>query len=261
MRKKFILGIILTLVISTLIIILIFKTNTRYNEFIIDEDKWNEIIKSKVKSDNLKLSKIKFNDYNLLIDNKNNIIYYSVVNTSQKYNPIIKYQGSSKISLAVNGLITSENLEQNDDLKIIIYNDKEYQIYSLVITDYPILNISIKDEKQNDKKKSVYIELFANQIGMPLRILTSDGKLQMFEKDKYGISLVKKSLGNNIRENYVSIFGMKKDDKYILTKANKDSQNERNVLLFINNEYQGLYTINPKERRINNYERNKENNH
>ena len=81
------------------------------------------------------------------------------------------------------------------------------------------------------------------------------------ENEEYSFSLTKESLGHNKRENYISIFGMEKRDEYIIKKVDNTANEERYVQVFINNKYKGLYSFGPKEgRRMDNFERNRENN-
>ena len=262
MNKKWLFGIILVLTIVAIIIILILKSNVSYNKLIISKNKWISIISNRENSTNISFEDIEFNDYNLLIDNENDVIYYSVVDLNKKYNPSIKYTTNKKVSVVVNDKITGEKLEQTGILKIMLYNDKEYRIYSLVVTNFSTLNI-IYDEKQlNNTKILSQIELFDNHEHVPQRVLKSDGIFKIIEDNNlYSFSLTKNSPGNNRRENHVSIFGMEKRDEYLIKKTSEINNNERHIKLFVNNKYIGLYSLGPKDgRRINNFERNKENN-
>ena len=261
MNKKWILVSLLVLTSLAIIIMIVLKSNTRYDKLIIDSNKWNSIISNRTESTSIKLESIKFNDYNLLIDENNSIIYYSIVNGSNKYNPSIKYKANQKVKIAINDKIDENNIEKTDDLEIMIYNDKEYRIYKLVATNYPILNIKYENDS-NKTKIPMKIELFDNYVDSPQRIQKSDGKMRIIkENEEYSFSLTKESLGHNKRENYISIFGMEKRDEYIIKKVDNTANEERYVEVFINNKYKGLYSFGPKEgRRIDNFERNRENN-
>lgn len=261
MNKKILLGIILGITSLIIILIIVFKIKIRYNKLIISEDKWNNIISNREMSTSISLEKIEFNDYELIIDNENNVIYYSIVNSSNKYNPSVSYDTNKKVSIAINDNISDDKLDQTDDLKIMIYNDKEYRIYSLVVTNYPTLNVIYEKSDDIKNKAIIKLELFDNHVDSPQRIIKSDGKFRIIEKDKkYSFSLFKESLGNNKRENHISIFGMEKRDEYIITKVDNTDSPEKYVLVFVNNKYIGLYSFGPKEKEVNRFERNKENN-
>ena len=262
MNKKLLFGVILILTCVTIVVIVLIKFNVRYNKLIINSNEWNSIINNRSISTSIALEDIEFNDYSLLIDNEHSIIYYSVVNSNKKYNPSVKYVTNNKTNIVVNDSITDAKLELTDSLKIMIYNDKEYRIYNLVVTNYPILNVIYKDVNNDKKKVSIELELFDNHVDSPQRVLKSDGYLRIInENQEYSFSLIKESLGHNKRENYISIFGMEKRDEYIIKKVDNSVNNERYVWLFINNKYNGLYSLGPKEeRRIDNFERNRENN-
>ena len=246
----------------TIGVIIIIKYNVRYNKLIIEPHEWNSIISNRSMSTDIALENIEFNDYSLLIDNDNSIIYYSVINTNKKYNPSVKYVTNNKTNIVVSGSITDAKLEQIDSLKIMIYNDSEYRIYNLVVTNYPILNLVYKEDINGKKRVPVELELFDNHVDSPQRVLKSDGFLRIInENQEYSFSLIMESLGHNKRGNYISIFGMEKRDEYIIKKVDNSINNERYVLFFINNKYNGLYSLGPKEeRRIDNFERNRESN-
>ena len=261
MNKKRLIGIILGLTILIVIVIIIFNKSIKYNNIIINNDEWENIINSRDNSTNIILENIEFNDYNLLIDNENSIIYYSVIDSSNKYNPSIKYITNLQVNMAINDIIKDEIIDQDSNLQIMFYNNNEYRIYSLVVTNYPLLNVVYQTNKDNKKNISSIIEIFDNHIDSLQRVLISDGKFKIIEKDNtYSFSLIKESLGNNKRDNYISIFGMEKRSEYIIKKVNNISENEKYVRLFINNKYMGLYSFSHKEGRVDIVERNKENN-
>ena len=86
-------------VFTTIIIILIIVLNPshKYSNLSISESKWKAIQEARIESNNLILEDIKFNDYKLIIDEKSNTLYYSLINDSQnKYNPNVSYSTNSK---------------------------------------------------------------------------------------------------------------------------------------------------------------------
>ena len=263
MNKKWQLGTILVLTILAIFVFLVLNLNVKYQKLIISEEKWNSIISSRNTSTSISLKNIKFNDYSLLIDEYNNIIYYSVVNVKNKYNPSVEYiSNGKKTKIAFNKEINDELLEETDNLKIILYDDNSYSIYTLVATNYPILNVTYNEEETGRKKINIKLEMFDNHVDSPNRVLKSDGTLKTIAENKeYAFSLKKESLGHNERENHISIFGMEKQNEYLIKATNTTKKEEKYVQFFINNEYKGLYTFrHNEERRVDNFERNRENN-
>lgn len=263
MHKKWLLFTILVLTILSIIIILLFTDKKQYNKMIISENNWNNIIDKRKISTSISIDNIKFNDYNLLIDEDNSIIYYSIVDVSNKYNPSVEYTLNNKdIKIAFNKEMSDDILEDNKELKVLLYDKVSYRIYTLVVTNYPILNINYKEEDTNKRKIDVDIYLFDNHIDAPSRVIKSDGKLKIIEEDKeYRFSLKKESLGHNVRDNHISLLGMPKQDEYLIKVTDITNEKEKYVQLFINNKYKGLCVFGyNEERRVDNFERNKENN-
>ena len=260
MNKKWLLGIILVLTCLAVVLILLFRSNTRYEKIIVSEDNWNSIISNRTLSTSIKIESIEFNDNNLLIDEENSVIYYSVVNSSRKYNPSIKYDANTDVSIVVNNKLSDEIIDETDAIKIMIYNDKEYRIYSLVATNFPTLNVVYENDDIN-RKVPITLELFDNHIDSPQKFLKSEGKFRIIEEDNlYSFSLLKQSPGKNKRDNHVSIFGMEPRSEYIIHKVDNTNEPGKYVRLFINNKYKGIYSLDPKEGEIDNFERNRENN-
>ena len=240
------------IVFTSLIIILIIVLNPRqkYNKLSISESKWNAIKESRIENKNLVLEDIKFNDYKLIIDEKNNTIYYSLINDSQnKYNPKVEYSTNNKnAKLAFfTDEITDEKVKSNYQFKIMIYDEKEYHIYNLKCTDLPVLNISyVKDEDIKQKNIPMEMYLFDNLSNIPNKITISKGKIKM-DEDNYIFSLHMFTPGKNKRDNKISILNMKPNSEYILTPITNFLSNEGNktnrVELFLNNEYQGIYYL------------------
>lgn len=255
-RKKVLIPIIIFTAIVIFLIIVLNPSN-RYKNLSINQSKWDSIKDVRAENENLVLENIEFNDYKLIIDKNNNTIYYSLVKTSKnKYNPNVSYSTNNKnVKLAIlSDEITDDKIKNDYKFKIMIYNDKEYHIYDLICTDFPILNIRYK-ENVGDKQKNIPMEIFIfnNLTNTPNKITVSNGKLKISENN-YAISLNMITPGKNIRDNKISILSMKPNSEYILapinneensieiTESNKEPKNHR-VELFINNEYKGLYSL------------------
>ena len=248
-RKRILIPVISTIVIILLIII--FNPNTRYKKISINDTKWESLKASKTQNNSLILLDVEFNDYNLMIDEKNSILYYSLINDNRKkYNPNVKYKASDEnAKLAIlSDDITDEKVKSDYKFQIMIYNNSEYHVYSLIFIDLPLLNISYNE---NTEKKNIPMQmyLFDNLTNTHKKVTKSAGKIKI-DKDDYTFSLNMITPGNNIRENRISILNMKPSDSYILSKVD-DSENkqengkpEKNrVALFFNSEYKGIYYL------------------
>ena len=249
MNKKWLLGTILVFTILVIIIIYIISPKARYNSLVIKEDKWNKIITEKKEDTNIRIEKLKFNDYSLIVDETNNKIYYSVVDSSKKYNPLIEY--NDKYHIVFNQKITADLLEKDNTIKVLVYNNNSYKIYSLIVTDDSLLNIKYQEEPIYNKQVEMNLELFDNHLDSSQRLLKSEGNIKIINENTYQFSLSIESLGRNERDNKISIFGMDKEHEYLLHKINNSFEEGIKVQLFINNKYQGEYIIKHLERRDN----------
>ncbi|MBP5303834.1 MAG: hypothetical protein J6Z00_02985 [Clostridia bacterium] len=263
MKKKWLLQILLVLAVLLVICLLLFRASTKYNHVVVNTEEWNELQSSKTLDTNMDLQKITFNDNSLLIDSQNSTLYYSVVDYSSKYNPSIAYTfANAKYKIAISGELNDEVIEKTNAIKVMFYNTDSYKIYNLVVTNYPLLNVQIKDNAPQKKKIPVELEVFDNHVNSPRRLTKSAADLQIKKQnEEYTLSLKKESLGRNERENPLSLFGLEKRDAYVLKAAKTTNEGERYVQFFINNQYLGLYSFGFKnEGSVNPYERNRENN-
>ncbi len=250
-RRKILIAVsIFTAIVIILIIVL--NPSSKYKKLSISESKWNSIKDSRNENNNLVLEDIRFNDYKLIIDEKSNTIYYSLINdSSNKYNPKVEYNANNNVKLAIFAdEITDEKVKNNHEFSIMIYNEKEYHIYNLKCTNLPILNISYNQNDETNKNSvPMEIYLFDNLSNIPNKITISRGKLKIND-DNYTFSLHMLTPGKNKRDNKLSILNMKPNSEYVLSKVNQDISQENNlenkkhiVELFLNNEYKGVYSL------------------
>jgi hypothetical protein len=157
----------------------------------------------------------------------------------------------------------------------MIYNKKNYRIYSLSLTTLPLINISYNSDKEIEKENNTGIDftLFDNQKGVSNRIIESKASIHLrgvsslsYPKKGYRIFL-KDDNGDN---NHLNLLDLRKDDDWILYSAYNDPEKIRNVFasnlwyessaqvnhfnikngmqykyveLFMNHHYWGLYAL------------------
>ena len=280
MKIKNISIILLVLTLMLFFLLVCFNDSKRLSDLNVTNEEWNDIIKERKETKKDLLIYIKFNDYKLFFDKTKNSWFYSIIDSSKsKYNPYIKY-GSYK-----NAKIAFKNIEINDDLignnkslEFIVYNDNEYRIYTIICTLLPLMNINYDfDNDITNNAANMKMELFDNRKNASQRTIKSSGKIKtrgstakLYPKKSYNISLDQISLGNNKRDNNISLLGMRKDDDWILYAAYNDQEKVGNIFasnlwfescaddnkfnikngmeykyieLFINNEYWGIYAL------------------
>ena len=263
--KRFIEIIILTIIILTLSILLGPLSKMKYDNLVIDEDTWNNIISDRIYTKVSFINNLKFNNYDLILDG--DTYYYSVTS----YKPKIDYKSNYDVKVAFKNYINDELIKNNESLEMLIYTNNEYNIINIKCTTLPILSITYEDEITKEEYINMKISLFDNSKGLVDRLISSDGLIRykgastmVYPKKGYRINLRKD--GN---PNHISLLGLRKDDDYILYAAYNDPEKIRNVFssklwyetrydnifnlsngmeykyveLFINNEYNGLYAL------------------
>ena len=269
----------LSVIIFVLFVLLIDNSSiSRFKTVSISKSKYNEIISTRKKSKKSLLKTLKFNDHKLIYDENGNTYYYSMVkNESKRQTPDIKYESySSNVSIG----IVSKKLEPTKEVKMIVYTNSEYYEYKLVSTTLPLLNIDFEEEIESlnaEIKTPMQLYLFDNRKDSVKRETVSDGYIHVrgsstanYDKKGYKLSLTQESLGEHIRNDGVSLLGMRQDDDWILYAAYTEDEKVRNVFsaklwyescaknnifgivngmeykyveLFLNGQYWGLYAL------------------
>jgi len=226
MNRKILLIIILAFSIIGILLVCSANKSIRFDKLTISSDDWSSIIEER-KSGEIYLKNIKFNEYDLVIDEKNNKIYYSIINnSSSKFLPQVSYFASGDgIKLAIlDDEITEDKISNNHEFKVILYNNEYYKTYGLYCTSFPMLNIVYDSEEKNDNNIPMSIYLFNNFENGVNRIVRSDGILDIarMEDDStnYKFSLLTTSPNNNEIENVISLLHMKPSNEYFLNLVN-----------------------------------------
>lgn len=141
-KSKLFVLIIFTVIIGSIAINFGVFSKTKYENILVDDNEWNEIISNKVLRI-IEIDNISFNDNILFKDNLNRYYYSLVEGEKRKYNPIIKYK-ASKVKLAIKDIITDDMVEQNEPLKLLFYTKDNYYIINVYITTLPLLSIEYK---------------------------------------------------------------------------------------------------------------------
>ncbi len=282
MNRKILLVLIIVFSLIGISFTIFLHPRLQFDTLTISEEEWNQIVQGREEGD-LSLVYLKFNDYNLIIDEQNSKVYYSLIGTSSnKFSPFVSYKASSygtQISI-LNDEITDDKIMNNHEFKVLVYNDTNYKTYGLYCTTFPMINV-VYDDSLNEQEHNIpmSIHLFNNNANGINRVVKSDGILNKVAMEdgtyNYRFSLVMTTTGNNERENVISLLQMQPSNEYFLNLINvgqnnspirnnmrtpramnkipfrisgdnmpdSNRKNEKNVELFINNEYIGLYSL------------------
>lgn len=250
----------------------------RFSDHMIELQEYKLIMNDRLEYDAL-ITKLSFDEQELFFDNSTNTFYYSLIEgSSSAFDPQIQWESDIENTNLVflNSKMSEEGLEANQTIAILAYSDKCYCRYYLKYTTLPLMNIEC-DETITKVAAPMEMVLFDNSKGATQRVTVSKGEIKVrgasssrLPKTSYRISLTQESLGDNTRENHVSLLGMRKDDDWILYTPFNDPEKIRNVFnsnlwtetcgknnsegiqtgieykyfeLFIDGEYWGLYAL------------------
>lgn len=253
MSKKKLIIIVISITCAIIALIYILSPKSTYNTISVTESKWNSFMEARTLSTNLVLEEINFNDYKLMIDG--NTLYYSLIKDSKySFNPKVSYVANREnVKLAIlKDEITIEKVNNDYQFRVMIYDEKEYNTYTLKCTTLPILNINYSEEiGQKDIPMEIY--LFDNMAHIPNKITISRGRVRASD-DSIIFSLHILTPGKNRRESPKSILNLRPSKEYVLTPMNSGAEEEagqeRQVELFLNNKYKGRYIIESNEKNI-----------
>ena len=253
MSKKKLIIIVISITCAIIALIYILSPRSTYNTISVTESKWNSFMEARTLNTNLVLEEINFNDYKLMIDG--NTLYYSLIKDSKySFNPKVSYVANREnVKLAIlKDEITIEKVNNDYQFKVMIYDEKEYNTYTLKCTTLSILNINYSEEiGQKDIPMEIY--LFDNMAHIPNKITISGGRVKASDSDIF-FSLHILTPGKNRRESPKSILNMRPSKEYVLTPINGEVEEEvgmgRQVELFLNNKYKGRYIIESNEKNI-----------
>lgn len=252
--------------------------NSKYLECNVSANESESLVSERIEQEGLILA-VEFDEQNLVYDYYANTFYYSLVEgSSSSFNPYVKVISDfENVDVVfVEGEMTEDGIENNQTIRMLAYTDEYYCWYNLKCTTLPMMNIKTQQGISEDYVR-MEMELFDNEKGAVTRVVTSEGIIRVrgatsssFPKTSFRMSLRMESVGENIRQNDVSLLGLRQDDDWILYAPYNDQEKVRNVFctnlwtetcgcdnaegvttgleykyleLFINGEYYGLYAL------------------
>lgn len=250
--------IILVFILLIFIVLSILIKPLNFKNINISLEEYLSIKEDRVLNEEYQLLYLKYDNIDLILDKNNKTFYFTKYDNLNNDNMEILYDSNiSNLSIKIN----------ND--KVIIYDSKYYNEYSLVYTYLPIINIVYDGSlKEDDTFMKMY--LYDNTNG--INIINSDGYIHtrgtassLYLKQSFRISLVDEK-----GKNKISLLNMRKDDDWILYSGYNDQEKVRHVFstnlwyeslahdnmfkinngnnykyveVLLNNEYWGLYAL------------------
>lgn len=280
MRKKQISIAIFGFSILVAMYLLFFVGNTvHFSEYQTDATMLQDIMSGREENAESLLTALYFNEQKLVLDIGTNTWYYSLDEArTDALDPSITFETEMEnVQIVIEDrAFTNEVIAKNQSIRMIAYNETGYSAYMIKGTLLPIMEITHAGEV-TDENTPMYMRLYDNRADATQRVTVSDGWMHIrggtsrsFAKNSFKLSLLTKSLGENIRKNDVSLLGMRQDDDWVLYAAYNDQEKIRNVFssnlwhescadnnsfgldngveyryieLFMNGQYYGLYAL------------------
>lgn len=128
-------------------------------------------------------------------------------------------------------------IRDNADIEFLIYNDTEFSTYHMIFTGLPVIDIytggGIANQEQEIAGHAVFYDTNFSSQG----ISSSDynghirGNMStLFPKKGYKINLTKRNADGSVKKNKLSLFGLRKDDDWILSAQYNDESKLRERL-------------------------------
>ncbi len=238
MRKK--LAILLFLI--TIIVLMIHLWDGQgslYSELCITNEKMQEMIEGKVEAENPLYTEVRFNEYELMLDEGGNRLFYSLIeNDNSAYDPVVEcISEKENVQIAIVGTaITDEVIASGEEFGILIYTEKEYQYRKLVFTTLPLVSVDYEGEMGDLDTMQMQFKLFDNRQNAMQRVVNAEGDIHIrgrtsryFPQKGYRLTLYTESVGENRRELDISLLGMRQDGDWLLYAGYNDAEKVRNV--------------------------------
>ena len=278
MKRRILVGVILAISLILLGSLLCFGgASSRFEKLYVSDEEIDTIKSSREINNDIDLSSLRFNGNTPFFAGDS--VYYSIIEDDKfAFNPIINIESSLKVAFFENG-ISEENIANNVQPKMIVYNSSSYKELNLVVTTLPLISMDFESGKMpSDRNDEDFkMKLFDNRKNVYKRMIVSDGDAHRRGGVSYGapkaslaIDLTEESVGNNTRSNSISILGMEERSDYVLHAMYYDFEKVRDyfgatlwremsqgrnslgldlsydwryVEVIANGEYQGLYMI------------------
>ena len=252
-------------------ILLIPRNSLRYlNQYYVTDSAWDALISSRHENLSLEPGKIIFNGTPLQLDAEGNRLFYLVQPSAISYQLPSVVIDNKEINIATRcQSFNLDDIQNNHEYEILIYNQHEFRKMSLVLTTLPIMNIdTLGTPDIGDEDSLAAIQLYSpdDTIGSKTYIHLRGSTSKILEKQSFKLNLI----NDNGKNNKLSLLNMRSDDDWILNSLYGDFEKVRNILsaqlwkdccsehnlsgaqnsfeyrfveLFIDNSYYGLYLL------------------
>lgn len=232
MRKWASIIILILSAAALLVIISLSEGRSSYKSLVTDEGGFEKIMNTRTPVQ-WGEPQLYLNGYKLFYASSDETFYYSLIEDNESaMNPRVK---SDKKVAFLGDHLNAGDIEKNVATDVLLYDKDSYCRFSLKVTTLPLIMIDTREEiSENDGKMKLAV--FDNSKEAVKRVTESDGRIRFrgattlyYPKKGLRLFLTQKSVGDNMRNNDLSLLGLRKDDDYLLYAAYNDQERIRNV--------------------------------
>ena len=200
----------------------------------LTRDDFDDIVSERKKDDSL-FADILFNGVPLFYDPDDQCYYYSIPeNLENAHDPAVSWESNTISVLFEDETIDESLLCENENIDVLVFDRNRYSIKSLRCTTLPLINIDKFYDDPSFTYDDSVITFYDNRTS---EYESYDGKVRIrggltAELDKPGLRIELDNLlkgDNNTEEKYYEIFGLERDNEFVLYTCNVEKDHIRNV--------------------------------
>lgn len=244
MRRILSAGLVVISICLTLVSISHTMGRMLYSDHLISEADFSELTENRTTASDDLLTELYFNGHPLFYDETTARWFYSVSGDDPELDPGVSFVSSEK----------KAKIGFRDDLipggtgRVLVFTDKEYREYEIVVTTLPLIRIESDDpdfletvfteETIFDPREVVPIRftLIDNRTEAIRKVTVSEGSIHYHgdstlykEKKGFRLTLYQKGAGKEQQEYQADLLGMRPDGDWLLYPAYNDQEKIRNV--------------------------------
>lgn len=231
---------IITAIISVFLVFFLFVMegnkisgySGHYSEMMSDD--LDEIIAERKYSDGL-YAEICFDEIPLILDKSEDRLFYCIEDDDFERDPVVSCRSDSISILFEDKKMDDGMMADNETVRVLLYDKERYKEYRLVCTNVPVIDIRMFNDDLSGNYKDATVCILDNKSSYSYgeydgKVRIRGGSSSEYPKPGLRIELDKILKGdNNTDEKMYDLFGLEKDNEYVLYTSNVEKDMIRNV--------------------------------